>query len=269
MDFEVKTIELDGGLTLQYVESGSVSGIPVILLHGYADSWRSFERVLPYLPGSIHTFALTQRGHGDAGRPDTGYGIHDFAGDVFAFMNALHLGPAVIAGGSSGGFVARCFAIGHTLQTLGLVLIGTPLSLRDKPGVLRMRDSTISGLTDPVDPGFVREFIKSTFAKPVPQSFMETLVAESLKVPARIWKATLAGLLADDSDINLDRITAPTLVVWGSQDNIVPRSDQETIVARIAGSRLVVYSGAGHALYCEEPERLAFDLTRFVAALVR
>jgi non-heme chloroperoxidase len=186
MDFEVKTVELDSRLTLKYVESGNVSGIPVILLHGYTDSWRSFERVLPYLPESIRTFTLTQRGHGDAGRPAKGYGIHDFAGDVFAFMNALHLGPVVIIGGSSGGIIARRFAIDHTPQTLGLVLIGTPLSLRDKPGVLKMWDSTISGLIDPVDPGFVREFIKSTFAKPIPQSFMETLVAESLKVPARI-----------------------------------------------------------------------------------
>jgi non-heme chloroperoxidase len=147
------------------------------------------------------------------------------------------------------------------------VFIGSPLSLRDKPAVLEMRDSTISKLTDPIDPDFVREFIESTFTKPVPESLLQILVQESLKVPARVWKATLEGLLEDDSSEELTKIKAPTLIFWGDQDTVVPRSDQEVFLARIADSRLVVYRGAGHALYCEEPTRLASALTAFVEGL--
>jgi pimeloyl-ACP methyl ester carboxylesterase len=127
-----------------------------------------------------------------------------------------------------------------------------------------MWDSTISKLTDPIDPGFVREFIVSTFTQPVPKSFLETLVQESLKVPARVWKATLEGLLTDDSSEELDKIKAPTLIVWGDKDEIVPRSDQETFLARISNSQLVVYPGVGHALYCEEPMRFASDIAAFI-----
>ena len=103
----------------------------------------------------------------------------------------------------------------------------------------------------------------------MPQAFLETLVQENLKVPARVWRATGEGLLGDDSFGELDKIGAPTLIVWGDQDAILPRGDQEAIAATIAGSRLSVYPGAGHALYWEEPRRLASDLVAFIEQLGR
>jgi pimeloyl-ACP methyl ester carboxylesterase len=180
-------------------------------------------------------------------------------------MDKLGINNAVIAGGSSGGFAARRFAIDHPQRTKGLVLLGSPLSLRDKPAVLELWDSTISKLTDPVDKNFVQEFVESTFIQQVPQEFIETLVQESLKVPARVWKAVLEGLLEDESAEEISKIQSPTLIVWGEQDTIVSRNEQETIAVAIPDSRLVVYPGAGHALYCEEPARLASDLVAFMA----
>jgi non-heme chloroperoxidase len=265
----IKTADLSNQVRLPYVEQGESSGVPLILLHGYADSWHSFERVLPYLPKFIHTFTLTQRGHGDASRPITGYQTQDFVADLLAFMDVLHLNASVIAGGSSGGFVARRFAIDYPERTLGLVLIGSPLRLRDKPTVLQLWHSTISKLTDPIDPGFVREFVKNIFTQPMPKSFLETLVQESMKVPARVWKATLEGLLEDNSSEELDKIKSPTLIVWGDKDTIVPRSDQETFNMAIANSQLLIYPSAGHVLYCEEPARFASDVTDFIKKLMR
>jgi non-heme chloroperoxidase len=263
----VQHVELPGRLKLPYVEQGDPSGVPVVLLHAIADSWRSFERVLSDLPESIHAFALTQRGHGDASRPTRGYHSRDFAADLAAFMDALHLEAAVMVGGSSGGFVARRFAIDHPERTLGLVLLGSPAILRDKPGVLEMWDSTISELKDPISPDLVRGFAEGTLTRPVPQAFLETIVQENLKPPARVWRATFEGLLEDDSLEELDKIKAPTLIVWGDQDAILPRSDQETLVAAITGSRLLMYPGAGHAFYWEDPGRVASDLAAFIAEL--
>ena len=262
----LKSVELPNQVKLPYVEQGDSSGVPVLLLHAIADSWHTFEPVLAHLPNSIHAFALTQRGHGDASRPAAGYRVHDFATDLAAFMDAIQLEAAVIVGGSSGGFVARSFAIDHPEHTLGLVLMGSPASLRDKPGVQELWDSTVSKLTDPVDVAFVREFAASTLVQPVPQAFFETIVRENLKVPAFVWRATFEGLMADDSFGELHTIKAPTLIIWGDQDVILPRSDQEALVAAIPGSRLVVYAGAGHAFYWEEPDRVASDLVAFIEA---
>jgi pimeloyl-ACP methyl ester carboxylesterase len=264
----LKSVELPNLVRLPYVEQGNLSGVPVVFLHAIADSWRSFERVLPHLPASIRAFALTQRGHGGgASPPAEGYRPGDFAEDLAAFMDALQIQSAVLVGGSSGGFIARRFAIDHPERTRGLVLMGAPATLRDKPVALALWHSTVSTLTDPVDPSFVRRFAESTLAQPVPRAFIETMVQENLKVPAHVWKATFEGLLEDDTCGELSSIKAPTLIVWGDQDVFLPRADQEALQAAIPNSRLLVYRGAGHVVYWEEPVRVASDLTTFVDEL--
>ena len=79
-----KFVELPGRITLPYVEQGDSSGVPLLLLHGFLESWRAFDLLLPYLPESIHVFAVTQRGHGNASRPAHGYRPRDFAADAAA-----------------------------------------------------------------------------------------------------------------------------------------------------------------------------------------
>jgi non-heme chloroperoxidase len=105
----------------------------LLILHGVTDSWRSFERVLPHLPQSIHAFALTQWGHGDADRPLTGYGFHDFAADVAAFVDTLQLGRAIIVGHSMGSGVAQRVALDYPDRVLRLVLLGSFADLRTNP----------------------------------------------------------------------------------------------------------------------------------------
>jgi pimeloyl-ACP methyl ester carboxylesterase len=95
------------------------------------------------------------------------------------------------------------------------------------------------------------------------------MIKENLKVPARVWRATLKGLLEDDSSMELNKIKTPTLIIWGDKDSIIPRSEQETLRERIAGSRLVVYPRAGHALYWEEPAHVASDVVAFIETLDR
>ena len=261
---EINSVELPNDLNLRYVEQGDSSGVPVLFLHGLSDSWHSFELVLPHLPESIRAFALTQRGHGDSSRPPADYRFHVFAADVAAFMDALHLEAAVIVGHSMGSSIAQCFAIDHPERTLGLVLVASFASLSNNPVAQELWDSVVSEMEDPVDPGFVREFQESTLAQAVPQAFLETIVQESLKLPARVWRAVVEGSLQDDFSEELNKITAPTLLVWGDEDQMVPRSDQNAQTVAIAGSRLVVYQGVGHAVHWEEPERFASDLVAFI-----
>jgi non-heme chloroperoxidase len=260
----IKSVELPNGVKLPYVEQGDPSGVAVLLLHGITDSWRSFEPVLSHLPNSIHAFALSQRGHGDADRPAAGYRPHDFAADVAAFMDALEIRPAVVVGHSMGASIAQRFAIDYPRRTLGLVLMGSLATWRGHPDFVELWDSVVSTLTDPIDPGFVREFQESTLAQPVPPEFLETIVQESLKLPAQVWRAVLIeGLLEADFSGELGKIEAPTLIVWGDQDDLT-RSGQEALAAAIAGSQLVVYPGAGHGVHWEEPESVTDDIATFV-----
>lgn len=263
----VKSVQLAGRVRLEYVEQGDPAGVPVVMLHGVTDSWHSFQPVLPHLPESIRAIALTQRGHGDAGRPASGYRTRDFAADVAAFGDALGLGPAVIVGHSMGSTNAKRFAIDYPGRTRGLVLVGAFASYRSNATLVDFWDAAVARLADPVAPGFAREFQESTLARPVPPAFLDTVVRETLKAPARVWRASFAGFFEDDFAAELGKIAAPTLVLWGDRDGLARRADQEVLLAGIAGSRLKIYEGTGHALHWEEPERFAAELTAFVEAL--
>jgi non-heme chloroperoxidase len=106
-----------------------------------------------------------------------------------------------------------------------------------------------------------------TLAQPVAPGLVETMVQESLRVPAHVWRESFAGLLRDDFRDELARIAAPTLLVRGEHDAFVPESDTQQLQRSIARSQLASYAGAGHAMHWEQPERFARDLVRFVEAL--
>jgi non-heme chloroperoxidase len=260
----IKSVKLSTGVTLPYVEQGDPAGLPVILLHGATDSWRSFGPMLPYLPQSLHVFALTQRGHGDADKPASGYAFKDFSSDVAAFMDALNLESAVIVGSSMGSSVAQHFALDYPERTLGLVLMGAFVDFASNQAVADFYHAAIVPLTDPIDPTFALEWQQSTLAKPIPPALLQTFAQESLKVPAGLWRDMFAGFLQDDLTGELGKITAPTLIMWGDQDIFAPRSNQETLLANIPNARLEIYVGGGHAIHWEDPERVATDLVAFI-----
>jgi pimeloyl-ACP methyl ester carboxylesterase len=234
------------------------------LLHGWVDSLRFFDRVMAELPGRIHAFALDQRGHGDAAKPAGGYGLHDFAEDVGAFMDAVGLDAAVLAGASSGGYVAQRFAVDHPGRTLGLALLGAPRSLR---GPRPPFADVVATLKDPIDAAFVRELIDEMVGREVPDAIMDVLSRESRKVPARVWRDVFEGLLAAEPPLETGRVSAPTLIVWGARDSLLARADQEAMAAEIPGARLVVYDGVGHLPVIEAPERVAADLSALCDAV--
>jgi non-heme chloroperoxidase len=262
----IKRATLPSSLELPYVEQGDESGVPVVFLHAYADSWRSFELLLGQLSTSIHAYAPSQRGHGDAGRLASGYSVEDFASDLGAFMDVLGLDRAVLVASSSASFTVQRFAVDNPRRTLGLVLIGAPWSLREKAIGSKLSEAVFA-LRDPVDPAFVRDFVESTVLAPVSPAFLEAMVGESLEVRAHVWKATLRGLLEAVPPAETGTIVAPTLIVWGERDAFVSRADQERLVAAIPGSQLVIYEGTGHVVHWEQPERVAADLAAFVQPL--
>jgi pimeloyl-ACP methyl ester carboxylesterase len=120
----VTSLTLPNGVTLEYIERGKTSGIPVIFLRGMTDSCRSFDPLLDRLPDALHAFALTQRGPGRSSKPQTGYHYSEMAEDLRGFMDALDLPSAVIVGHSMGSTAAQRFAASHPDRVAGLVLMG-------------------------------------------------------------------------------------------------------------------------------------------------
>ncbi len=263
-DVQFATTQLSTGVRLHYAERGDRAGEGIIFLHGYSDSWFSYSRVLPLLSPEYHAFALTQRGHGDSDKPDCCYTPNDFAADVDVFMDAVGVEEAIVVGASTGALFAQRVALSYPRRVNRLVLVGAQTPANE--AVLGLREE-VRALEDPVPAEFVRGFQESTIYQPVPQEFLDTVVSESLKVPARVWRDYLEqAVLSIDHDyvLELREIEAPTLILWGEQDPLFPREEQERLAAAIPGASLKVYPETGHAVHWDRPEGVVRDLEGFM-----
>jgi pimeloyl-ACP methyl ester carboxylesterase len=248
---------------LEYVEQGSPAGIPVIFLHGYTDSWQSFNQVLSLLPPSVHAYAVSLRGHGGSDRPKKGYNPADLALDIADLTNELQTGPAIIVGHSMGATVAQRFALDYPYMTKALVLVASFASFKSNPGISELQ-GLINKMEDPIDTAFVHEFQKSTSFRPLEPGILQTYVHESLKVPAHVWKAVAQETLSVDYSKELREVYAPALIIWGDKDSFCPESDQYILNKAIKKSTLLKYDNIGHAVQWEAPERFTKDLLQFI-----
>jgi pimeloyl-ACP methyl ester carboxylesterase len=259
IDFNERSATLASGVRLDYVESGH--GPAILFIHGYPDSWRAYGPLLRHIPPDVRAVAYTQRGHGDSDHPESGYAIADFAADAAAFMDTVGIAEATVVGHSMGSLVTQELALTHPGRVARLVLIGSAESF-DNP-VVRELERGVSGLRDPIARAFVHEFQASTVHRPVPGDFLNGLVDESLKVPARVWRAALAGILGFRSGDRLGRLALPTLIVGGEHDEIAPIDGQERLHNAISGSQFLCYEDTGHGPHWEQPQRFVEDLLAF------
>ena len=261
-----QSIRLSNGATLRCVEQGPADAMPLILLHGFPDSWLSYETVLANLPSSIRTIALSQRGFGNSDKPEGSYHPRDLAADLADFMTLRRIPQAVLAGHSMGALVAQSFAVAFPERVAGLVLIGTFKTLRDNAELAQLIDD-VAAMADPIDLDLVRAFQAGTLVQPVADAFFRTVVAEGARLPLTIWRAVLKDVAAYDDFAALAQIASPTILFWGERDNFSTYEQQQELASEIPGAELRVYAGAGHSLHWEEPRRFAADLANFLRAL--
>jgi pimeloyl-ACP methyl ester carboxylesterase len=101
----------------------------------------------------------------------------------------------------------------------------------------------------------------------VPDWYIKDRIRDGVRVPAHVWMAGLAGLTVAVPPSESGTITAPTLIIWGERDELLPLQDGYLLAAAIPSSRLIVYEDTGHLVLWEQPERVATDLADFVAGL--
>ena len=246
-------IQLGEALRLRCLEQGPCEGDAVLLLHGLSDSSFSFSRVLPLLPPTLRVIVPDQRGHGNSDRPRRSYSMDEFALDALELLDALEVPRVTVVGHSMGSFVARKVAAFAPGRIERLVLVaGGPTG---NNAAVREIAAEIGKLTDPVDPAFVRAFQLATSSDQLPPEFLEHVIAESLKLPASVWRASIEGVL-EYTPVD-DRIECDTLVLGGELDGVFSVAEQHELAERIPNARLRLFNGIGHALHWEDPDALA------------
>jgi non-heme chloroperoxidase len=253
-------------LSLEYARQGSRAELPLVCLHGFTDSYRSFGPLFEALPAEVHAIAVSHRGHGGSDRPQGPYTIPTMARDLARLLSGLGIEKAVLVGHCMGGFVAQRFAVEYPGRTAGLVLINTAATVSDHPAIAEL----MAGLDgETIDPDFVREFQEGTIARPVPDDFMDIVVAESLRLPPWAWHRVLGEISQEDLTADLHRIDAPTRLIWGDRDVLFELAHQNALRTGIRGAQLEVMPGYGHSPHWEDPAAVAASIMRFVRKLDR
>jgi pimeloyl-ACP methyl ester carboxylesterase len=258
------TTRLTTDVTLHYAEQGDQAEEAIVFLHGYSDSWFSFSRVLPLLSPEYHAFVPDQRGHGESERPECCYTVDDFAADVDAFMDAVRIEEAILVGHSGGTLIPPRVAVSYPHRVSRLILIGSAIMGHNNEAMVGLGEE-VRALEDPIPPEFAREFQESTIYNPLPEEFLEKVVSESLKLPARVWRDYMERvILTPDHAARLGEIDVPTLILWGEQDAMFSREEEEQLARTIPDATLKVYPETGHAVHWERPEEVVRDLEEFM-----
>jgi pimeloyl-ACP methyl ester carboxylesterase len=265
-----KTVALTDGETLAYVAIGNASGPAVVLIHGYTDNARDWLPLIPYLSPAFRLIAPDLRGHGRSGKPECCYTRFDFAYDIKLLLDTLGIARADIVGHSMGSFVAQTFAEFWPERTRRVILISS--SGGPPPGAHARAPAydyaaQIRRLKEPIDPDspFMIEWWSSPTV--VDAEFLRRERRDAAAIPLRVWLAVLdQGLTDDDLQRTLPRLTAPTLLIWGSKDPIMAEDVRQSLRAALPHAHVKTFAGLGHNPFWEDPRACAEVINAFLSA---
>ena len=250
------------------------AGEPLMLIMGMSGTHLSWgEPFLQLLEQDFEVTVFDNRGVGKSPRAEAGYSIADLADDTAALIDRLGHGSMHVMGISMGGMVAQQLALRHPEKlrtlTLGCTYSGGEGSALAPPETLTKlqagwqsgdRDTAIrSGWEVNVSAGFAQN--EEAYA-----AFRQAALELPVAIPVIMGQMQAIG--GHDTLAQLEQITAPTLVIHGTDDAMLPVANGRLIAERIPGAKLEVFDGVGHLFWVEEPDRTAELLKQHTAALV-
>jgi pimeloyl-ACP methyl ester carboxylesterase len=256
-------------LQIHYLEWGS-HGMPVIVcVHGYTSSAQAFNALARRLQDRFHIFAVDVRGHGESAWSPTGaYDYTDQADDLAAFVDRLELPRFTLIGTSMGGIIAMAYAAHHgdRLNTLVINDIGPDAEAGSNriTGLVGARPDSFATLDDALT--YRRDISPITAARPAVDQ--EELARGVLRQDASgqwLWKmdpAYIERRIKRGAPVRpalwpaLAKLQCPTLVIWGTDSDVLSEAQARRMVATLPNGELVPVPGVGHAPTMIEPAAL-------------
>jgi pimeloyl-ACP methyl ester carboxylesterase len=258
-----KEIRLPNGLRLNYVELGNPKGEPLLLLHGYTDSSRSWSLTAPYL-SDYRLLIPDQRGHGGSDAPICCYSSSQFADDARLFLDAMGIKRAAIAGHSLGSMVAISLAADHPERVSRLILIGSTALVPVKRGDWLYSNAT--ALTAPLDRSspFLREWHPSNQPTSVDPQFANAVEGEYLTIPLHVWRGVMRELAYVPVGRHAEDIKVPVLLISGGKDPLFPAEHHASLRKAFPQAEERVFAALGHNPNWERPEEVGPVMARFL-----
>lgn len=275
--FEHRDAELGGGVRIHYVIGGA--GPPVVLLHGYPETWYAWRRVMPQLAALYTVIAPDMRGFGDSSRPAGGYDRKTMAGDIRELMRRLGYDRVLLAGHDWGGSTAAAYATTWPAEVRRLVVIEAqprgPWSEQD-PGFREpwfYGFHRIPGFAETIVAGHERQYLAWFYRAFVaaPDAITEADVDEYMRsygAPDGMRPGfELVRALPVDVENNraamARRIDLPVLAVGG--DRSFGARVGENLAHLASNVQTVVVENCAHFVPEEQPSKTAELILRFFA----
>ncbi len=279
---EPKSQTLDvNGLRLHYLDWDSLGAPPVVCVHGYTSSAQAFNALARRFHDRYHFVAIDVRGHGESAWSRAGaYQYRDQVGDLAAVVDKLGLSRFALIGTSMGGIIAMAYAGAYPDRLTHLVIndIGPDVevgsqritqmvgSRPDEFGTIdeamayrRQMSPIVAGrsLDDQRELalGVLRQRPDGRWIWKMDPAYIEQRVKIGPPERPALWPA-------------LQRVTSPTLVVWGSNSDVLSEAQARRMVATLSDGEIVVVPGVGHAPTLVEPA-VSGALERFLARSAR
>ncbi|OHV89608.1 alpha/beta hydrolase [Mesorhizobium sp. ORS 3428] len=251
-----------GGLDLAYVEVAG-SGPPLVMVHGFTDTSRSFSLLVPYLAG-CRLIMPDLRGHG-ASQAGEGCAIADFAADIAGLIRRLRLDRPVVIGHSLGAMVSIALAARHPQLVGGLVVVAGTLNAGFAPDHPLV--AGVAALRDPISPADPFYDWWHACDAGVPKAFLTGLAEDASAMPAALWRAILDEIRRTDLTAEARAVRARTLIIAGGRDPLFDEAHQQSLAQALAGARLVWAEHCGHNPHWEDPAFVAQTVVEMMPRL--
>jgi pimeloyl-ACP methyl ester carboxylesterase len=271
-------VDLPGGIHLHYRDEGNPKAPVLLLVHGFGDSFTSWDGWVKHLGNRFRIIRIDVPGHGLTRAPE-GYTLNgDASVDLInALAIRLALPKFAIAGNSMGGGIAWQFATRYPGQVNALILVdaaGWPSEmLKNPPLAFRLlRYSWGRAFLRSIDnTPLIRSGLRGeTGNKAAITDAFIARWAEFQRAPGHraILMSLQPGAHSAATKEVLSKIAVPTLIEWGAIDPLITVESAHKFADAIPGSKLIVYPGIGHLPQVEIPDRSAEDAAEFLESRV-
>lgn len=252
-------------------------GPPVLLIHGLAGSWQNWlENVCP-LSRSHRVIAMDLPGFGYSPMPREKVSMTAYAHCLDALCEQLEVERAAVVGNSMGGFVGAEMAIAHPERVSHLVLVAAAVLWNEQRRARPM--ATLANVAQAASALAATRWRKSATRPLLRAISLAQVVRHPTRIPAPLaieqlrhvgstegFAAALEALYSYKLRDHLSEIDCPTLVVWGTHDQLVPVRHGRTMAELIPGARLEVFEQTGHVPMLERPARFNALVEEFLAS---
>ncbi|ARV62937.1 alpha/beta hydrolase [Nostocales cyanobacterium HT-58-2] len=276
--FEEQQIDV-GKLNIRYLSAGDIDP-PLVLLHGVGDSAVDWSWVLPILGTRHRVIAPDLPGCGDSAKPNCNYSLEFLTQFLVDFLNTLKVQRVALVGNSLGGLICLRFALSNPEKVAALVLV-------DSMAFGRFVNPVLSSLTLPGYGEFAIAWSKTPlgarqrawsravllFAHPsqIPDGWLAE--QEQMALLPGFLEANLSILRSQVSPLgqrrvvleSLPQVQMPTLILWGTNDLVVPNYQAQEAVKHLKQGHLAFIPSSGHLPQVERPELFAYTLNEFLA----